>query len=82
MYGIYKIRPSVMCSCSGFEKMKLPGLKPGVFWWVFIKTPCFKKTGRFRMSKTYLLSRDSNTPAATALPITPATFGPMACISR
>jgi hypothetical protein len=24
----------------------------------------------------------SNTPAATALPITPATFGPMACMSK
>ena len=28
------------------------------------------------------VSRVSMTPAATAVPITPATFGPIACISR
>lgn len=28
------------------------------------------------------LKKPNNTPAATAEPITPATFGPMACMSR
>ena len=32
--------------------------------------------------RIYQPTKLSNTPAATAEPITPATFGPMACISR
>ena len=36
----------------------------------------------FCVRKTYLPNCASMVPAATAVPITPATFGPMACISR
>ena len=36
----------------------------------------------FCVRKTYLPNCASMVPAATAVPITPATFGPIACISR
>ena len=36
----------------------------------------------FCIRKTYLPNCASMVPAATAVPITPATFGPIACISR
>lgn len=35
-----------------------------------------------KQTETYLPNRAYNTPAATAEPITPATFGPIACINR
>ena len=45
-----------------------------------------KSPGRSRsffvVRKTYLPNCASMVPAATAVPITPATFGPIACISR
>ena len=40
------------------------------------------KAGAFFVRKTYLPNCASMVPAATAVPITPATFGPIACISR
>ena len=40
------------------------------------------RAGAFCVRKTYLPNCASMVPAATAVPITPATFGPMACISR
>ena len=48
--------------------------------------PQQKSPGRSRsffcIRKTYLPNCASMVPAATAVPITPATFGPIACISR
>ena len=41
-----------------------------------------KSRSFFFVRKTYLPNCASMVPAATAVPITPATFGPMACISR
>ena len=40
------------------------------------------RAGAFCVRKTYLPNCASMVPAATAVPITPATFGPIACISR
>ena len=41
-----------------------------------------KSRSFFCVRKTYLPNCASMVPAATAVPITPATFGPIACISR
>ena len=41
-----------------------------------------QKPELFCVRKTYLPNCASMVPAATAVPITPATFGPIACISR
>ena len=41
-----------------------------------------KSRSFFCVKKTYLPNCASMVPAATAVPITPATFGPIACISR
>ena len=40
------------------------------------------RAGAFCVRKTYLPNCASMVPAATAVPITPATFGPIACIRR
>ena len=58
----------------------------------FGKLPKTKKKVDVTMTSTFFIlsikfilhypKKDSNIPAATAEPITPATLGPMACISR
>lgn len=44
--------------------------------------PLRPRTGRGGPAVTRHFSSASNPPAATAVPMTPATFGPIACISR